>query len=175
MRPLIAIALALAPACGGSEEGAQSDGPGCPGFATIVDTTFQQGDPLVWRLTVAELPAQLTFNQEDVPESRLEYRWGANVDVEGDGVEDYLVAISHFTFGEQVAGDILGNTQQNLWQIDGATKSAIADIDASIEATTFVMSVPVAAAMGLAGIGAPSRHRFETYYTGAAGTCSDER
>ena len=42
---------------------------------------------LWWTLEVEEIPAELTFNQADVPGNFLEYRWAVDIDSDRDGAD----------------------------------------------------------------------------------------
>jgi hypothetical protein len=86
------------------------------------------GDDVVVTLTLKNLPGELTFNQDHVPDNSLEYRWGVLVDTDnnittGDGSGfDVEISLSHFKppEGSQYTSNILGGTQKNTWILSGS-------------------------------------------------------
>lgn len=171
-RLLLVTPLLVTAACKDDPPPGEEDD--CPAFTRIVDASFTPGDPLEWRITVEELPAELTFNHATLPQDRLEYRWGVLIDLEPDGEDDYRADVANYAHGEEVTGDILGNTMHNLWRVTGSLGSQVATIDARIEGTTFVLSLPAGEEPGLA-IHEGSEHRFETFYDDGEERCTDSR
>jgi hypothetical protein len=141
----------------------------CPKFTHVVDGDFgRTGDTLWWTLQVEELPAELTFNQADVPGNFLEYRWAVDVDSDRDGAVDLRVSIDHFAVLNGVpvtSADILGQTNHHLLEVTGALASDAASIDASISAAgTFRFETTTAASARLAAVTGREQSTWTTVY-----------
>ena len=108
----------------------------CPKFAHIVAGDFgRTGDMLWWTLEVEEIPAEMTFNQADVPGNFLEYRWAVDIDSDRNGAVDLRASVEHFALlaGTQVTtADILSQTNHNLLEVRGGVAVVVGTIDASI-------------------------------------------
>jgi hypothetical protein len=163
---VIAICLAAVGAGGCLGE------PGCPAFAHIVATGFgRDGDVLSWTLEVQEIPAELTFNQRDVPAYFLEYRWAVDIDSDRNGAVDLRASIEHFAeMGGTpiVTGDILSQTNHNLLAVMGGLATVVGTVDASIAGNTFRFETTTAAAPGLADVTDPGQSTWTTSYRSGA-------
>lgn len=176
-RWLVGLTLALAAGCdsNGDGGGGGSGASSCPDFTQITGKSFSPGaDSLSWTLTVKDLPAELSFNRPDVPQYVLEYRWGVHLDPDGDGTEDLLVALTHYADGDEVTGDILSHTQQDLWAKEGALGSITGDITVTIEDDTLTFTVATSEDPALSSVTESSGHRFETLYHDGTSPCGDE-
>ena len=151
-------------ACGGG--GGGGDSGNCPGFATIVDGTFSRSSTtLTWTLEVEELPATLEFDREDTPSFVLEYGWGIDLDVDGDGERDLEVAAKHFKM--DVAPHVeppLAVLQTDLWRIEGPAATLTGFADASIAGNTFTFTVEEDEDAGLALVTDPAQSTFTTFF-----------
>ena len=160
---LFTLALA-ASACGGGGKGSN-----CPPFAQIVGGDFGQDADLVWwTLTVAELPATLTFNQADVPANILEYQWAVDLDSDRDGETDLRVAVSHFRESgapEIVTDDPLSVASQDLWSVSGAASSISGRIGATVSGNTFRLEAVLTEDPGLAEITERAQSTWTTFHT----------
>jgi len=151
---------------GGAAAGCQ--GEECPKFSHIVAGDFgRTGDMLWWTLEVEEIPAEMTFNQADVPGNFLEYRWAVDVDSDRDGAVDLRASIEHFAMlaGTQVTTvDILSQTNHNLLEVMGGLALVVGTIDASITGNTFRFETTTAASAGLATVTDPGQATWTTSY-----------
>jgi hypothetical protein len=140
----------------------------CPKFAHIVAGGFgRTGDMLWWTLEVEELPAELTFNQADVPGNFLEYRWAVDIDSDRNGAADLRASVEHFAMlaGAQVTtDDILSQTNHNLLEIMGGVAVVVDTIDASIGGNTFRFETTTAASAGLAAVTDAGQSTWTTSY-----------
>jgi len=148
---------------------------GCPKFAHIVGGDFgRSGDVAWWTLQVEELPAELTFNQHDVPAGFLEYRWAVDLDSDRDGAADLRVSIDHFAVMNGVpvtvaATDLLSQTNENLREVTGGVATVLSSISGSlVPPNTFMFQTPVAAAPGLAAITDRAQSTWLTVYRSGA-------
>jgi hypothetical protein len=141
---------------------------GCPKFAHIVAGDFgRNSDTLWWTLEVEEIPAELTFNQADVPGNFLEYRWAVDVDSDRDGAVDQRVSVEHFALvaGAQVTtADILSQTNHNLLEVMGGLATVVGTIDASISGNTFRFEAATAVSPGLAAVTDAGQSTWTTSY-----------
>lgn len=170
----LTLTLALVGGCDG-DGGGGGGGSSCPDFTQITGRSFSPGaDSLSWTLTVKELPSELPFNRPDVPQDVLEYSWGVHVDPEGDGTEDFLLAVINYAHGDEVTGDILSHTRQDLWATEGAVGIITGDITVTIEGDTFTFTVAKDEDAALSGVTEASGFRFETQYHDGTGLCGDE-
>ena len=171
--------LSLVLVAGCDDGGGGGDGGGgsasCPAFTKITGTGFvAAAEALTWTLTVEELPAELAFNRAEVPLDVLEYQWGVGIDPENDGTEDYKVAVTNYAHEGEVTGDILSNTQHDLYEVTETTGLIIGGIGATISGNTFTFVLDLTENPGLPAIDETSGHRFLTqYYTGTE-ICGDE-
>lgn len=165
--------IVVVAACGG---GSSSD---CPAFTSLVDGTFSRTPTtLTWTIEVEELPAELTFDREGVPDFVEEYAWAAEVDSDGDGTDDWEVSATHFKTAdpEQVAAP-LSVLQVDLWQIQGAAASIAGSADATIAGNTFTFTVDAGEDPDLANITAPGQSSYRTFHQfgpALSDQCSDE-
>lgn len=171
------VSLVLTAGCDSDGDGGGGSGgaASCPPFTKITGKSFAaEADTLTWTLTVEELPSELPFNRAEVPLDVLEYQWAVGIDPEGDGTEDYRVAVTNYAHDEAVTGDILSNTQHDLYEVTETTGLVVGDIAATISGTTFTFALDLTENPGLPAIGGTSGHRFLTqYYTGTE-ICGDE-
>jgi hypothetical protein len=147
----------------------------CPKFAHIVGGDFgRSGDVAWWTLQVEELPAELTFNQRDVPAGFLEYRWAVDLDSDRDGDVDLRVSIDHFAVMNGIpvtvsAANLLSQTNENLREVAGGVATVIAPITGAIAApNVFRFQAPIAAAPGLAAISDREQSTWLTVYRSGA-------
>jgi hypothetical protein len=141
----------------------------CPKFTHIVARDFgRDGDTLWWTLKVQELPAQLTFNQADVPGNFLEYRWAIDVDSDRDGAVDVRASVDHFAVLNGVpvtSADILSHTNHHLLEVTDGLGLDVASIDASFsDASTFRFQTTTAASARLAAVTAAEQSTWTTVY-----------
>jgi hypothetical protein len=149
-------------ACGGGS------GSGCPAFAQIVAGDFgRTGDRLWWTLEVAEIPAALTFNQADVRDNILEYRWAVDLDSDRNSETDLRVAITHYRqsgAAEITTDDILSVTWEDLWTVAGAGSTTSGSIDVTLTGNTFRMEADVGEDPGLALITERGQSTWTTFH-----------
>jgi hypothetical protein len=149
-------------ACGGGS------GSGCPPFAQIVAGDFgRTGDRLWWTLEVAEIPAALTFNQADVRDNILEYRWAVDLDSDRNGETDLRVAVTHYKqsgAAEIMASDILSVTSEDLWTVAGPGSTTSGSIDVTITGNTFRLETDVAEDPGLALVTERGQSMWTTFH-----------
>ena len=144
----------------------------CPKFAHIVAGDFGREDQtLWWTLQVEALPAELTFNQPDVPSGFLEYRWAVDLDSDRDGNIDLRVSIDHFAMAGAVpitTDDILSQTNHNLREVMDGVATVVGPIAASIEGNTFRFEATTALAFGLGSVSARDQSTWLTVYRSGA-------
>jgi len=127
------------------------------------------------KITLRNIPQQLKFNNPKVGINSLEYSWGVEFDVNKDGSADYGLSISHFhDGGPEKIGDILSNTQKNVWKIVGHSGTFVTSIDASIEGNTIVLKAEKSKSPDLANITDKSKASFHTWYNNGGSRYSDE-
>jgi hypothetical protein len=148
--------------CGGGG----GDTGNCPGFATIRDGTFtREGTTLTWTLEVAELPAQLDFDREGIPNFVLEYGWMIELDSNNDGEPDWEVAAKHFKMDRApVTAAILDVAQVDLWLEFGAGGSIAGSADARISGNTFTFVVDEDEDPDLVNIVNPKQSSYTTFH-----------
>jgi hypothetical protein len=140
----------------------------CPPFSSIVGVGFgREGDMLWWTLQVEEIPAELTFNQPEVPADYLEYRWAVDIDSDRDGAVDLRAAIEHSAMAGTgpvtVPGaDILSQTDERLRVVMGGVSTVAGPITASLSGATFRFET---AAVGAAGLDAVTDRGQSTWTT----------
>ncbi|MCB9654389.1 MAG: hypothetical protein H6729_09710 [Deltaproteobacteria bacterium] len=143
-------------------------------FIDLIDGTLEvDATSLTVTITVKDLPESLTFNQDAVASTALEYQWEARIDVDDDGTEDYGLSISHFKSGDEQSGAILANTQHDLTQMNGASRTRIAGIDAVAIGQTFTLVAQRSLDPGLDAIDASSKVTFGTYFGDGSSVCTD--
>jgi hypothetical protein len=156
----VAVCAFAASGCLGESE--------CPKFAHIVAGDFgRTGDMLWWTLEVEEIPAEMTFNQADVPGNFLEYRWAVDIDSDLNGAVDLRASVEHFAVlaGTQVmTTDILSQTNHNLLEVMGGVAVVVDSIDASISGNTFRFETTTAASPGLAAVTDDGQSTWTTSY-----------
>jgi hypothetical protein len=145
----LVLAVVLVTAC-------HDDRDRCADYVTISNGTFERiGPKLKWTLEVAALPAELTFNRAAVPDSVAEYLWAVDIDPDQDGHRDWQVAVSHFKAAggtEVTSGDLLGQTKQQLLQVDGAVSTVAGDVDVTLTGRTFTFLLDESAGPDLPGV-----------------------
>ena len=165
---LLAASLAAAVGCTGGGSWNCEDA-----FVHIVAGDFgRTADTLWWTLEVADIPAELRFNQLSVPPNTLEYRWAVNMDSDRNGQTDLSAAVSYFTMpGTPVidATDILSVARADLWEVEGALSSTIGAVTATITDNTFRFEVTASEAPGLAVVNDRSQSTWTTFYRWAGG------
>ena len=166
--PVVFAACAVGVAATGA--GCLGDSDACPPFAHIVAADFgREGDELWWTLEVEEIPAELTFNQPDVPADFLEYRWAVDIDSDRNGVVDLRAAIEHSPLmgagSVTVAGaDILSQTEERLRVVMNGLSTVAGPITASLTGATFRLATPTAGAAGLAAVTDRAQSTWTTSY-----------
>jgi hypothetical protein len=160
----------LAIATGVLGAGCLGDSGACTPFAHIVAGEFGREGPLLWwTLQVEEIPAELTFNQPDVPADFLEYRWAIDIDSNEDGVVDRRAAIEHSPLPGAapvtVAGaDILSQTFERLRMVSGDVSTVAGSITASLTGATFRFEIPDAGEFGLTMVADRGQSTWTTSY-----------
>ncbi len=137
-------------------------GDDCPDFTQIQGGTFSRtADALTWTLQVASIPAELTFDQADVPTFVEEYKWGVDIDANGDGTYELQVMTNHYKVQgpERVVTDIVTASQTALWRVEGAVGTIIGGATATISDNTFTFVVLEMEDASLMGV-QPSTSRF---------------
>jgi len=155
--------LGLVAACGGG-----SGGGGCPDFATITGGTFTRtGTDLVWTLDVAAI-STVTFNQATVPDNVLEYRWGIDLDSNGDGSTDLRVAATHFkppAAAEVTTADVLSQTQEDVWQVmSNGAASAVGNVTVTLAGNRFTFATNDREDAALAAVTDVAQSTWKTNY-----------
>jgi hypothetical protein len=146
------------------------DSGACPPFTSIVGVGFgREGDALWWTLEVEEIPAEMTFNQPDVPADFLEYRWAVDIDSDRNGSIDLRAAIEHspLTGADPVTvpgADILSQTQERLRVVMGGVSTVAAPITASLTGATFRFETTTAGAAGLGTVTESGQSTWTTSY-----------
>jgi hypothetical protein len=133
----------------------------------------KDGEGLVVRMKLASLPKTLTFCQSGVPENRLEYKWAAVFDIEGDGTDDFSIELTNFKppDSEPVKGDPLQKAQLTVWELsaNGGTASEVLFRGGRV-GNELVFDIPMCGFVS--SLGPETQVRFETYYTD--GNAEDE-
>jgi hypothetical protein len=73
----------------------------------------------VFSLTLAGFPDNITFNSPDLQRDDLEYSWSVEIDIEGDGTDDYSVSIDWFKLEDlkPFKAHVMENVQKGVWRI----------------------------------------------------------
>lgn len=124
--------------CGGGE------GSNCPEFAQIQGGTFSRtADTLTWTLEVAAIPAELTFDQSEVPSYVEEYSWSVDIDANGDGTRELEIAAKHYKRDgpERTVTDLVTATMNNLWRIEGPVATIVGLADVTLSGSTFTFAI----------------------------------
>jgi len=149
--------------CGSSGGGETGN---CPPFATIVSGSFVRlGPTLTWRLEVEEMPAELDFDREGIPNFFLEYGWAVELDTDNDGVKDWEVAAKHFKLdGPPVTAPPLDVLQVDLWEEFGAGGSIAGSADAIVDGNAFVFTVEEDEEADLVNLVDDSQSSYTTFH-----------
>lgn len=126
----------------------------------------RRGNGLEIRMTLADFPKRLDFCQRNVPENRLEYRWAAFFDVDGDGTDEYSVELAHFKPPDSspVSGDPLTVGQTAVWELSGQGGSmSDTDVQGRRDGSALILELP--RCTWRSSLGSRTRIRFETYFT----------
>jgi len=95
--------------------------------------------------------------------------------VNRDDNVDYELSVSHFYSGDpERMGDILSNTQKDVWKIVSDSGTSLASIDASIEDNTIILKVEKPKSSDLANIKDGSKFSFHTQYNNGESIYRDE-
>ncbi len=139
----------------------------CPDFTKIEGGSFSRtADTLTWTLEVAAIPAELTFDQADVPAFVEEYKWGVDIDAEGDGTYELAVLANHFKMEgpERVVTDIPSAAQTALWRVEGPASTIVGGATTTISGNTFTFVVLEAEDAGLVTVQPTSKFVWRTAY-----------
>ncbi len=98
---------------------------------------------IMCRMKLRNLPEELTFNQSQVKDNILEYKWALEIDTDGDNRMDYEISVRRFKVPNQpeIVGDILTNTQENIWKIQGKSTKVVALVQATIADDSIIMEI----------------------------------
>ena len=76
-------------------------------------------DSIEITIGILSLPDKLTFNPTDLSSNFLNYEWSINFDNNNDNQDskgDLIISILKFKFSEELKGEILSITQEDIWQ-----------------------------------------------------------
>jgi len=98
---------------------------------------------IMCRMKLRNLPEELTFNPSQVKDNILEYKWALEIDTNGDNRMDYEISVRRFKVPNQpeIVGDILTNTQENIWKIQGKSTKVVALVQATIADDSIIMEI----------------------------------
>ncbi len=108
------------------------------GFIDIVDVRVSaEEEEVTVQIELADLPAELTFNQ--APDGTMEYGWNVYFDVDGSADtgptyrrgSEYALSVTCMAFGETTEDTILRACQGNVWELEDSSMRP--GYDASIE------------------------------------------
>ena len=136
---------------------------------TEVSTTLA-GETLTAVFHLRNVPETLTFDRTGVEDNDLEYRWEAQIDVDGNRETgpygfDYSLSASHFARLSDSGSDSVasmtafGKVKTNVWKLSPMSGAAIseASLEVSTQENTLTLSGEIP------GITADSRLAFQTY------------
>jgi hypothetical protein len=149
---------------GGSGDGGETGN--CPAFATLVDGSFARTPTtLTWTLEVAEMPATLEFDRDEVGTFILEYAWYVELDVDGDGTHDYEVMAAHFSEDREPRfAEPLSVLQSDLWRREGLAGSIAGSAAMNIEGNVVTLTVEEDEEADLALVTDPAQSSFVTQF-----------
>jgi hypothetical protein len=134
-------------------------------------------------LKLKNVPEELTFYQDHVPDNRLEYSWSVVIDTDGNpntgDWEGYDVEISisnwKFTGSKPITKSIIDGTQKNTWILSDTGSSYGHPIKAEIDYNTnSIMMIVREDLAELADLDITDRFRFITDYYSPGGPNWDE-
>ena len=134
-------------------------------------------------LKLKNVPESLTFYQDHVPDTFLEYSWGVKVDTDANpstgNHEGYDIEISLANFNSPgstpVTMSIMDGTQKNTWVLHGGGASIANPIKAEIDYGNHAIVMVVRETFAeLSGFDITDRFQFKTLYYSPAGPVGDE-
>lgn len=144
-------------------------------FVDLFEVSVEKNDnTLVVRMRLANLPAQLTFNQRGVADNELEYEWAAFFDLDGDGTDDYGLELMNFKApaARTTRGNIIENTQLSLWELSQNNASTV-DVPVQGQQRGNELIIEVPSCSFVSGIQENTKIHFRTYYTDGDSTAGD--
>jgi len=158
---------------------AASDNPG-DAAADYLDITGAEvavfPDEFVAALALASVPEAMPFNSPDLDEGMLEYEWSLIIDLQGDGRDDYMLALSAFKApgAEALTASPLDVCMMNLWKSDGSNIDQVdVEVRAEIRGTVLILTLPDSPALPLRLITGKTRLRADTYGDSGGGAVID--
>jgi hypothetical protein len=127
-------------------------------------------DSIEISIGILNLPDKLTFNSADLSANFLNYEWSVNFDNNNDNQDskgDLIISISKFKFSEELTGEILSITQEDIWQRneDGAFRlKSISNYVKKIN-NSFSIKIPKNISNELKLITSNTGVYFKTYYS----------
>ncbi len=81
------------------------------------------------QMCLKSLPATILFNKLSLPPSIQEYAWITEIDTNSDGVGDFLLQSSAYTFDtKEFYKPITQGVQSSMWRISSRSNSVIANV-----------------------------------------------
>jgi hypothetical protein len=137
------VATAI-PIVKGKASGSRKTGNSPYPFSELATASLADEDgDLVATFGLKGMQKTFVFNSPDVPANELEYDWSANIDVDGDGEDDYSLSLTHFKAegGKRQELSLAKGCQANLWKLDGSGGEVTdVEVDARIEKNSLVLT-----------------------------------
>ena len=146
-------------------------------FADIISARVRMyGNAIEFSISFDSIPEKLIFNDPRVKSDNLEYSWGLEVDLQGDGRSDYAISVDSFKFGDTspIESTLLKYTQKSVWELtaDGGNLTEV-PLLVDKRGNTLVFLLQDNSTLPLSAFTAASRYRFKSYVNEGESTYSD--
>ncbi len=146
-----------------------------PGFIDIVDgQTIISDSLIICELSLKQLPKSLKFNSDQLLDNALEYEWGVYFDNDSDGKYDISFTVSNWGFPEkaEVVGEILKNTQSNIWRVGNEGGSEIGDLNTEVKGDKIILTTTYYS-RELNAISSNSKIKYQTFFNNGLEVLND--
>lgn len=95
----------------------------------------KEAGSLYCEISLAEIPPTLLFNSAEIEENAVEYDWAFNIDLDGNGENDYSISLNNFKLdGSQEAHlSIAKGCARQLYKISGQSASTVGDVEIQVK------------------------------------------
>jgi hypothetical protein len=121
----------------------------------------------VFSVAYAAFPDKIMFNSPDLQSENLEYSWSVEIDIEGDGADDYSVSIDWFKSQESnpFVASVMEYVQKGVWKIR-ADIVELTDIPVAVDkqGNTLIFKLDLTSGHPLSRLSERSKLSFSGYY-----------
>ena len=121
----------------------------------------------VFSVNYAAFPDRIMFNSPDLHNENLEYSWSVEIDIEGDGTDDYSVSIDWFKLqgSKPFEAPVMEYVQKGVWKIR-ADIVELTDIPVEVDkqGNTLIFKLDLTSGPELSKLSERSKLSFSGYY-----------